>query len=707
MTSVRILLVCVAVLLPGVTAAATTLTVTSTADSGAGTLRQAIIAANGEAPETPVTIEFAIGSGPQAIAPTTALPAITHPVVLDGETQPGFDGVPLIEIRGDSAPAGSSGLVLSGHSGSTVRGLAVTRFLTDNGVGGYGLVVQTGSDDHVIAGNWFGVTGDGTTAAGNERGGVFVRGSDVHVDGNVISANGDYGILANAGTGLLVRGNYIGVGADGETALGNESGIFVLDVATNGTFGGDADGDRNVISGNTSAQVAIGNASASGHVVRGNRIGIDADGTAVVLGGSVGVAINGAPDLTIADNVIGGQQTAAIRVINLSSDRIVIQGNRIGIDSSGAIALPVAHGILVSSSASGSPADVTIGGVDEGEGNVVSNAGEAAIAVVSGFSGNVGAVTSPARVRIRGNSLFANTGLGIDLEDDGVTPNDAEDADDGANGLQNAPELTEAEVSNAGTAVTGTLASTPSSTFVVDVYVSLDAHPSGFGEGVAFLGSTQVTTDGAGDGTFHIGLPVLSPGLVITATASTLDGNTSEFSGAAEVTGDPNSPPATTTTSSSTSTSTSSTSSTTATTASTTSTTTSSSSTSSSIATTSSTVTPATSTTTTTLACAEPGVPQVLCVLADVPPPSCEGATLPKPAVKGLAVARKLLEKATTASAKKARRLVKKAGARLGRVGAAIVKAGERGKVPAECAAAVRTSVDTARALTQAIVATP
>jgi hypothetical protein len=705
MSSVRILLLCVvALLFRGEADAATTLTVDSTADSGAGTLRQAIVDANGDPSEEPVTIEFAIGSGPQSIAPTSALPVITRPVVLDGTSQPGFDGVPLIEIRGDSAPAGTSGLVLSGHSGSEVRGLIVNRFATDNGVGGYGLIVETGSDQHVIAGNWFGVTGDGNTAAGNTRGGVWVRGSDVHVDGNVISGNILYGVLANAGTGLLVRGNYIGVGADGETPLGNGSGVFVLDFATDGTFGGDGEGDGNVISGNLGAQVAIGNDGASGHVVRGNRIGVDADGTAVVPGGSAGISINGAPDITIVDNVIGGQSSAAIQVVNVGSDSITIQGNRIGIDVSGAIALPVTRGIAVGFSASGSPSDVTIGGVEEGEGNVISNASGAALAVLGGFSGNVGAVTSPARVSIRGNSLFANMGLGIDLEGDGVTPNDAEDADDGANGLQNYPVVTEAEVSNAGTAVTGTLASTPSTTFVVDVYVSLDAHPSGFGEGVAFLGSTQVTTDAAGDGEFSIGLPVLFPGLIVTATASTLDGNTSEFSQAVEVTGDPNSPPATTTTTSSTTTSTTSTSSTTA--SSTTSSSTTSSSTTSSVIATSTTVTTSTSTTTTTIACAETGVPQVLCVLADVPS-ACDGITVPKRIARGIAGARKVIEKAGAAPAGRSRRLLKKGAGRLARMSVALRKAGARGKVASTCAAELATQLDTARGLALAIVAAP
>ena len=95
-------------LTPPVTLSAATFTVTTTADSGPGTLRQVILDANGNAGAD--TITFAIpGTGVQTIAPLTALPDITEDVTIDGYTQPGSspntlavgdNAVLLIELSG-------------------------------------------------------------------------------------------------------------------------------------------------------------------------------------------------------------------------------------------------------------------------------------------------------------------------------------------------------------------------------------------------------------------------------------------------------------------------------------------------------------------------------------------------------------------------------------------------------------------------------
>src|SRR5436853_2502187 len=78
--------------------AANTLIVTNTNDSGPGSLRQAILDANNNPGLD--TISFSIGSGPKTIRPLEALPTLTDPVVIDGTTQPGFSGTPIIEIDG-------------------------------------------------------------------------------------------------------------------------------------------------------------------------------------------------------------------------------------------------------------------------------------------------------------------------------------------------------------------------------------------------------------------------------------------------------------------------------------------------------------------------------------------------------------------------------------------------------------------------------
>src|SRR5882724_1124641 len=81
--------------LVSVTASATIYTVTNTNDTGAGSLRQAIVNAN-----SADSIVFNIpGPGPYSINPVSPLQPLKHPVTIDGTTQPGYSGVPLVELN--------------------------------------------------------------------------------------------------------------------------------------------------------------------------------------------------------------------------------------------------------------------------------------------------------------------------------------------------------------------------------------------------------------------------------------------------------------------------------------------------------------------------------------------------------------------------------------------------------------------------------
>ena len=102
---------------------------------------------------------------------------------------------------------------------------------------------------------------------------------------------------------------------------------------------------------------------------------------------------------------------------------------------------------------------------------------------------------------ILGNSLAQNTGLGIDLDVDGVTPNDLDDPDTGDNDLQNFPELSAVAAANS-TVVAGTLNSTPSADFRIEVFDNEDDDPTDHGEGQTLLGAFEVTTDASGDAEF-------------------------------------------------------------------------------------------------------------------------------------------------------------------------------------------------------------
>src|SRR5271157_2244983 len=148
-----------------------TFTVTNNADSGPGSLRQAIIDANATANPTSGadTIDFNIpGPGVQTISPVSPLPSITVPVVINGYTQPGAkpnslangdNAVLLIELNGANAPAGTDGLLITA-GGSTVEGLVINEFVkvadstSPTGYsGGHGIVLEM-NGGNTIQGNF-------------------------------------------------------------------------------------------------------------------------------------------------------------------------------------------------------------------------------------------------------------------------------------------------------------------------------------------------------------------------------------------------------------------------------------------------------------------------------------------------------------------------------------------------------------------------
>jgi hypothetical protein len=211
LTGLRLVAVaCFVVLLVPVTSvrAAASFTVTTTADSGSGSLRDAITASNGTV--GPNTIDFSIGSGPQTIAPLSALPAVTQPVVIDGTTQPGFSGVPLIRLDGAGIPA-ATGLSIDAGS-SELKGLIVVDWSIGIELGVAGA--------NTVSGNYIGTNGSAALAngvgivvdqgsAGNTIGGT------VSSERNVISGNSTVGVeLTDPGTqNNVVEGNAIGTNA--------------------------------------------------------------------------------------------------------------------------------------------------------------------------------------------------------------------------------------------------------------------------------------------------------------------------------------------------------------------------------------------------------------------------------------------------------------------------------------------------------------
>jgi hypothetical protein len=277
--------------------------VTSTADSGPESLRQAILDAN----DTPGTngIAFALGGGGvQTIAPTSPLPAVTNPVEIDGATQAGYAGLPLIELAGEGAGPGADGLTLASPN-STVTGLVIGGFdgagvsISGNGNRVVGNFIGTDATGTMVHPNWTGVT---VVYIGSDNliGGTEPRAGNL-ISGNLLDGVGMYG-----GAGNQIQGNLIGTDASGTAALPNSYGVELYSGSYNSVVGGGAAGAGNLISGNVYDGIGI---YSDGNTVHGNRIGIDETGTAPLGNGRDGVAV--LASLHGYENAIGGTDPGA------------------------------------------------------------------------------------------------------------------------------------------------------------------------------------------------------------------------------------------------------------------------------------------------------------------------------------------------------------------------------------------------------------
>jgi len=356
-------------------------TVTNTNDSGTGSLRQAILDANGNPGLDTIVFNIARG-GMQTIAPTSPLPEITDSVVIDGTTQPGFAGLPLIVLDGASAGSQASGLVISAGD-STVRGLVIGRFSLD------GIQLRDRGGDAVF-GNLIGIDAAGTALLGNNRWGVNDNSAGNTIggtqpgDGNVISGNRLAGIYILYGDHSVVQGNFIGTDVNGTSALGRQVEGVSATVGMDVTIGGAVAGARNLISGNQNNGIVL-STSRESHV-QGNYIGTDITGTRPLGNGGAGVIDAGANDtiggtVASAGNLISGNRGEGVLFSgdNFSgSGHNLLAGNLIGTDVTGSY--PLGNGgtgvSLWSFISNLNPGNV-IGGTAAGAGNVIaSNAGD-------------------------------------------------------------------------------------------------------------------------------------------------------------------------------------------------------------------------------------------------------------------------------------------------------------------------------------------
>lgn len=295
-------------------------TVTSTNDSGTGSLRQAILDANAAAGADDIGFNIP-GDGPHTIRPASALPKITDPVTIDGYTQPGAsentlargnDAVLKVELDGTGAGNAHGLWVAAPHNterGTTLRGLAINRFLFD------GINVDGGATTVQIEGNYIGTDPSGIQDFGNGRcgcaDGVGVAGQAVFIGGtspgsrNVVSGNGRSGVhiwgFDGKRTITWVQGNYIGTAKDGTTPLGNSrSGIEVFDAYDN-QIGGSPSGGANTIAFNGQNGVTVAGTNTTANSIIGNSI-FSNGGLGIDLGYSDGTTPNDAGDADTGPN---------------------------------------------------------------------------------------------------------------------------------------------------------------------------------------------------------------------------------------------------------------------------------------------------------------------------------------------------------------------------------------------------------------------
>ncbi len=345
-----------------------TLVVTSHADAGPRTLRQALLDAQSGDTIHFDPLVFPPGD-PTVIAVLSTLPELTQGqvtidagsagVILDGSQLPREEhGAGLVILSSRNI---IQGLQILNFSGSGVAVLDAQ----NNQIGGPGAgqgnvisgnwdgvnLVGSGTMNNIVRGNYIGTDASGTVAMGNLEAGIWIGegaqhnliGGGTESERNLISGNRGNGVVIDGGTYNTVSGNYIGTDVTGTTALANGSGgVSLAWSAQYNLIGGDAPEERNVISGNHLEGVSIGTGRTMHNTVSGNYIGTNAPGTAPLPNGNAGVILTSGAQ----ENLIGGTSVAERNLISGNGgDGVtiaggdvmnnVVRGNYIGTDAAG------------------------------------------------------------------------------------------------------------------------------------------------------------------------------------------------------------------------------------------------------------------------------------------------------------------------------------------------------------------------------------
>jgi len=455
---------------------------------------------------------------------------VIAPVTIDGTTQTAFTGDTNpdgaeVRIRGARLNITAPDVVVRGLDSSIISlGPGATSCTIE---GNTGLFPLTGTGDGAGA---IEILGGGELAEhvirNNEVGSISIdRSSGNEVTGNTARRIEVVGFVG--GPEGLAQGNLIGGpdSSDGNTVLGD--GSF-----SSNPFGMPSGWCIRVFDSKDT-------------IIRNNQIGTTPDGMASGSDtATIGIEVFGDnTGLRIRENTVAGVRSEGLRgfenfffgapiTITGTGRDLVIRGNPFGMNADDQPVLGSPNGIRITDTFDGAIEGITIGGTSPGHGNEIVDMSAAAIDVGSGMTG----------VEISGNSIHDTGDLGIDLRplsgELGVTPNDALDADQGANGLQNFPELSDAvSTPGSGTRVVGALPSEPDAAYRVEIFATPACDASGHGPGQRFLGAFEISTDSNGITSFDQTVPGEAPsGWIATATATDLSTHaTSEFSACIDI----------------------------------------------------------------------------------------------------------------------------------------------------------------------------
>lgn len=326
---------------------------------------------------------------------------------------------------------------------------------------------------------------------------------------NVFLGNdGAINIMGEDADGNIIENNFIGIEYSGTSITGNGSGITI-------TYGDDTVIDSNTIVASTTHAIRMIGSDPNyveNTIINNNLIGTSSLVNAAGNGGQ-GINVFGARTLSITDNYIADNDSVGVGLVDVTG--LSMTGNFIGegrISAAG------------NSDAGISMTDV-VGSVSS---NTIRNNGGAGVSLLSAIT-----------VSVSQNTFGNNGGLGIDLgPGTGVTPNDPNDSDAGPNNLLNRAIITNAATDGTELYLSGTLNSTPSTTFQLEVYTSANCAAGVIDEGEDFAGTISVTTDASGNGSFLSNITgAFTVGDTVAMTTNDPN-NTSEFSACFEIIAD-------------------------------------------------------------------------------------------------------------------------------------------------------------------------